>query len=256
MEIFRKPSSNVTNKGNRAMTKWEDYSFEIWNIDDAIDGVVLNSVIVLAKFNNLSNSWIPIYIDTVSDNNNFNREILAHAKRNGATHIHIATHLDYAGIIKLYDRLILKHKPVINGYQDEINPEVMPMTNEEKIPDELKDTSAKLQILYEYEKHYLELIKSYKEEIKFANTLQEDLRRERSQFFTQTLNDVIQTMKNAEIEKEVSAKWIADLVESYTKSIDLSGDLAKTHVIEVFGLLKNEAKSQASKASLDKVDQK
>ena len=256
MEIFRKPGSIVTNKSTRAVAKWDDYSFEIFNIDDVTEGVALNGVIILTKFNSLSNSWIPIFIDTVSDNNNFNREILAHAKRNGATHIHIATRLDYAGRIKLHDRLILKHKPVLNGYQDEISPEVMPMTNEEKIPDELKDTSAKLQILYEYEKHYLELIKSYKEEIKFANTLQEDLRRERSQFFTQTLKEVMQTMKNAEIEKEVSAKWIADLVESYTKSIDLSGDLAKTHVIEVFSLLKNEAKSQASKASLDKVDQK
>ena len=49
----------------------------------------------------------------------------------------------------------------------------------------------KLELLYEYEKHYLELIKGYKEEIKFASALQEDLRRERSQFFTQTLKEVI-----------------------------------------------------------------
>lgn len=45
-----------------------------------------------------------------------------------------------------------------------------------------------LQILFEYENHYLELIKEYKEEIKFSASLQEDLRRERSQFFTQILS--------------------------------------------------------------------
>lgn len=117
----------------------------------------------------------------------------------------------------------------------------------------LAETKSKLQLLYDYEKHYLELIKSYKEEIKFANALQEDLRRERSQFFTQTLKEVILTMKSAEIAKEVADKWIQDLVESYTKSLDLSGDLAKTHVIQVLSLLITQAKEDAAAAKLDTI---
>ncbi len=132
--------------------------------------------------------------------------------------------------------------------------EIMP--NDTEITEQLSETKAKLELLYQYEKHYLELIKEYKEEIKFANSLQEDLRRERSQFFTQTLKDVIQTMKTAEVDKAVSAQWIQELVASYTKSIDLSGDLAKTHVIEILSLLTSDTKREAAEAQLDSIGKK
>ncbi|MEI6744790.1 MAG: hypothetical protein WCL34_02430 [Methylococcaceae bacterium] len=119
------------------------------------------------------------------------------------------------------------------------------------IPDQLSETKSKLDLLYQYEKHYLELIKDYKEEIKFASSLQEDLRRERSQFFTQTLREVVQTLQAQEIDKKVASQWIEELVASYTKSIDLSSDLAKTHVVQVLSIFKEEAKQEVSKAKLD-----
>jgi len=119
------------------------------------------------------------------------------------------------------------------------------------MPEELLKTRAKLDLLYQYEKHYLELIKEYKEEIKFAGSMQEDLRRERSQFFTQTLREVVQTLQAQEIDKKVASQWIEELVASYTKSIDLSSDLAKTHVVQVLSIFKEEAKQEVSKAKLD-----
>lgn len=132
-------------------------------------------------------------------------------------------------------------------------PKEKTMANETQLTEQLNETKSKLELLYQYEKHYLELIKAYKEEIKFANSLQEDLRRERSQFFTQTLKEVVQTMKIAEVDKSVSAQWIQDLVASYTKSIDLSGDLAKTHVVEILSILNTETKREASEAKLDTI---
>lgn len=81
--------------------------------------------------------------------------------------------------------------------------------------------------------------------------MQEDLRRERSQFFTQTLREVVQTLQVQEIDKTVASRWIEELVSSYTKSIDLSSDLAKTHVVQVLSLFKEEAKREVSKAKLD-----
>lgn len=120
-----------------------------------------------------------------------------------------------------------------------------------KMSEELFETKSKLDLLYQYEKHYLELIKEYKEEIKFASSLQEDLRRERSQFFTQTLREVVQTLQAQEIDKKVASQWIEELVASYTKSIDLSSDLAKTHVVQVLSIFKEEAKQEVSKAKLD-----
>ena len=139
---------------------------------------------------------------------------------------------------------------------DEIPKEEETMPNDTEITGQLSETKAKLELLYRYEQHYLELIKEYKEEIKFANSLQEDLRRERSQFFTQTLKDVIQTMEAAAVDKTVSAQWIQELVASYTKSIDLSGDLAKTHVIEILSLLTSDTKREAAEAQLDSIAKK
>lgn len=102
--------------------------------------------------------------------------------------------------------------------------------------------TKKLQIMHDYEKHYLELIKNYKEEIKFANSTQEDLRRERAQFFTQILKDVSETLKASQVESNVASQWVQELVTSYTKSLDLSGDLAKTHVLDIIGKLREDSK--------------
>ncbi|MDE2724372.1 MAG: hypothetical protein OXI59_13445 [Gemmatimonadota bacterium] len=122
------------------------------------------------------------------------------------------------------------------------------LINEERSKNEL-------QILFEYERHYLELIKEYKEEIKFSASLQEDLRRERSQFFTQVLREVSETLKNASVDSNVASQWIQELVDSYTKSIDLSGDLAKTHVIDVIGKIKESAKAEVKSMTAENEEQ-
>ena len=58
-------------------------------------------------------------------------------------------------------------------------------------------------------------------------------------------------MKSAEVEKNVAAQWLEDLVSSYSKSIDLSSDLAKTHVVQVLSIFKEETKNEVAKAKLD-----
>lgn len=116
----------------------------------------------------------------------------------------------------------------------------------------IESLNQRLGILYEYEKHYLDLIKEYKEEIKFSASLQEDLRRERSQFFTQVLREVSETLKNTSVDDKIASQWIQELVDSYTKSIELSSDLAKTHVVEIIGELKERAKEEVKSATLEK----
>jgi len=116
---------------------------------------------------------------------------------------------------------------------------------------EMKETSpanerlemlkSKLEILFEYEKRHLDLLKEYKEEIKFANALQEDLRREKSNFFTQILGEVSESLKKVQVEPSVAAKWLQELVESYTKSLNVSVDLAKICVVEIIGKLRKES---------------
>ena len=101
----------------------------------------------------------------------------------------------------------------------------------------------KLEILYEHEKKHLDLLKEYKEEIKFARTMQEDLRRERSQFFAQTLKEVSTTLKQAQVDDVVAADWVQELVRSYTASLDVSGDLVRTTALDRLGGLSEMARA-------------
>jgi hypothetical protein len=108
----------------------------------------------------------------------------------------------------------------------------------------LSSLKAKLEVLFEYEKNYLELIKTYKEEIKFAGSLQEDLRKERAKFFSETLKEVSSTLEAAQVESSVSSMWLKELVNSYTKSLDLSSGLIEEHTIDMIGKIRKEAKSE------------
>lgn len=106
----------------------------------------------------------------------------------------------------------------------------------------LESLKNKLEVLYSFEKNYLELIKSYKEEIKFASTLQEDLRKERSKFFSETLKEVSHTLSESQVDGSVASKWLKELVESYTKSLDLSSSLIEENTLDTIGKIRSEAK--------------
>ncbi len=258
---------------------WGDYTFEIATLHEAQKSTNGCVFIFAGKSKSIweKASWIPYFIgETENFQTLFKNNIWTTAQNLGATHVHIKVsgQRDRKLII---DKLIASYKPAVNQSEQFINSKSMESTmsqekfinsktksmeptmsealqineNAVEMPNELLETEAKLELLYQYERHYLDLIKEYKEEIKFANTLQEDLRRERSQFFTQTLKDVVQTMKNAEVDKNVAAQWLEDLVSSYSKSIDLSSDLAKTHVVQVLSIFKEEAKQEITKAKLD-----
>ena len=108
----------------------------------------------------------------------------------------------------------------------------------------------RLQVLFEYEKHCLETIKAYKDEIKFMASLQEDLRRERSQFFTQTLKEVSNTLKQADVDKDTVSAWIKELVASYTTSLDVSNELATTHITEMVEQIKHDQQQEVSAVNI------
>lgn len=114
----------------------------------------------------------------------------------------------------------------------------------EKFLDEVYDDRlrSQLNIYYEYEKHYLDMLKEYKEEIKFASTLQEDLRKERANFFSEKLKEVSATLKDTGVDDKVRGEWIKELVKSYTGSLDISDKLVEEHVVETFNDIKGKQK--------------
>lgn len=111
---------------------------------------------------------------------------------------------------------------------------------EEKVS--LSYMKNKLELLFEYEKHYLSLIKEYKEEIKFASSLQEDLRKERANFFANTLREVFTTLQATKVGAELESEWLQKLVASYTESLDLSAELAKENTLNRVSELKEGSK--------------
>ncbi len=113
----------------------------------------------------------------------------------------------------------------------------------------------RLSILFEYEKNYLGLIKEYKEEIKFVGTLQEDLRKERAKFFSDTLREVSSAMKESQVPSEVASKWIEELVNSYTKSLDVSSGLVEEHTFDTIGNIRNQAKESVVAATTKQTEQ-
>lgn len=108
----------------------------------------------------------------------------------------------------------------------------------------LTTLQEKLQVLYDYEKNYLELLKSYKEEIKFAANIQEDLRKERTKFFSEALKEVSETLKESQVDSKVASIWVKELVASYTKSLDLSSGLIEEHTLDMIGEIRQEAKKE------------
>lgn len=111
---------------------------------------------------------------------------------------------------------------------------------EEKVA--LTSMKNKLELLFEYEKHYLSLIKEYKEEIKFASSLQEDLRKERANFFSATLREVYATLQATKVGPEMESLWLGKLVSSYTESLDLSAELVRENTLSRVSELKENSK--------------
>lgn len=114
---------------------------------------------------------------------------------------------------------------------------------EELLENEKKNNNpvrVKLSTLYEHEKHLLDLLKDYKEEIKFAISLQTELRKEQANFFSSTLKEVCNSLKDEQISKECAKKWIEDLVASYTSSLKLSYQLTDENIMTSIGNIKEE----------------
>lgn len=113
----------------------------------------------------------------------------------------------------------------------------------------------RLQLLFEYEKNYLTLIKEFKEEIKFVGSLQEDLRKERAKFFSDTLQEVSAALKDSQVSSDVASQWIQELVNSYTKSLDVSSGLIEEHTFDTIGDIRRQAKGEISSVTKNEANE-
>lgn len=133
-----------------------------------------------------------------------------------------------------------KVKDLSEGYSEYISKVI-----KEKVENPMLD--KKLSILYNYEKHFLDILKEYKEEIKFASTLQAEIRKEEASFFSSTLKEVCNSLKETQVDPKYQAQWIFDLVNSYTSSLRMSSKLADEQVTNLLGEIQKETTETTKK---------
>jgi hypothetical protein len=110
-------------------------------------------------------------------------------------------------------------------------------------------TDVKIRRLFDHETHCLEVVKQYKEELKFMYSIQEEVRKERAQFFSTTLREVTQNLASSPIDSKVASQWLQELIRSYTQSLDLSDSLVRTDTFDMIGEIRAKARATALEPS-------
>lgn len=91
--------------------------------------------------------------------------------------------------------------------------------------------SEKLDTLVAYEEHYMRLLYNYKAEISEIEKMMEQLRLERTEFYTSKLPEIEKTIMEDEVlSEEAKTKWIMELRANVEKSFAISESLILHYV--------------------------
>ena len=85
-----------------------------------------------------------------------------------------------------------------------------------------KQQDPTIQMLYDYEEHYLKLIKAYRHEIEFINQLHDKHTQEVSKFYDQDLPSIQRKLSEEPIDDEVRREWLKHLEQHIHKSFEMS----------------------------------
>ena len=100
-----------------------------------------------------------------------------------------------------------------------------------------------LQVLYDYEKHYMELIRQHKNEIVFIENMLKDYRQENIDFFNNQLSKISQKLYAEHIDKDMKNAWLKRLEENMNRSFAISEKLITdytTKKLDEFKTIANE----------------
>lgn len=99
-----------------------------------------------------------------------------------------------------------------------------------------------------YEEHYMKLLKKYQPEIQRIEEMMQSLRKERQEFYTQTLPAVKKSMDEDNVlSDECKAQWIQELQENMEKSFQISESLIQHYVTKNLEEFKQALKEAMSK---------
>lgn len=79
-----------------------------------------------------------------------------------------------------------------------------------------------LQTLFDYEKHYMDLVKKYRAEIDFITGLQNAHTQEVKKFYQQDLPAIQEKLSKEPVDEETKNEWLKHLEMHISKSFDMS----------------------------------
>ncbi|HRU98523.1 MAG TPA: hypothetical protein P5092_13955 [Ruminococcus sp.] len=107
-----------------------------------------------------------------------------------------------------------------------------------------KDPNA--QLIYDYEKHYMDLLSSHKEDINFISELLKETRKE--QIETMSLLDKINAhLIDQSVDDEVRIVWLKHFSENLSKSFELSNCLIEHFTTSQLSQFKTELRKRMKK---------
>ena len=111
--------------------------------------------------------------------------------------------------------------------------------------DEFDDSPRKkeisLQVLYDYEKHYMELVRKYTPEIEFINGLIQKNNAERTDFYKSTLPEISKKLSSDDaIDDDMRKLWLKRFEDNMDKSFELSQRLINDFALKTLDQFKEE----------------
>lgn len=120
-------------------------------------------------------------------------------------------------------------------------------SNFEDIPVSKKDKS--IQVLYDYEKHYMDLVRKYSSEIEFVSKQLMEFRKEQKEFYDIVLPKIIAKLNGEKaIDDDTRKVWMKRFVDNMDKSFSLSETLINDYVVKTIDEFKNEVKEKLDKS--------
>ena len=111
-----------------------------------------------------------------------------------------------------------------------------------------KRKNPTIQSLYEYEKHYMELLRKYSQEILMLDKMLSDFRKEQELFYKETLPEIIAKFnQDMAIEEEMKNIWLKRLTMNMDRSFALSETLINDFAIKKIDEFKATVKEKLEK---------
>lgn len=127
----------------------------------------------------------------------------------------------------------------------------MSINDEKNAFEVFNDSSPKGQqqsdrLLFEYEKHYMQLLSNYHDDIDFINNCLKSIRQEECEM-TSVLEDLNRHLDEAFVDSEVKNIWLKHLADNISRSFQLSNSLLEHFYIMELEQFKNELQKRLKK---------